>query len=74
MKVDVAVKNLREVKDVFDKNDVNFWLDTGTLLGAVRDGKMIEWDHDMDLGLWYNDVKRIISAFSEFKNHVTALF
>jgi hypothetical protein len=67
MKVETAVENLREVKDVFDRNNVTFWLDSGILLGAVRDGKMIEGDTDIDLGTWYHDLNKIISTFSEFK-------
>jgi phosphorylcholine metabolism protein LicD len=67
MEVETAVKNLREVKDVFDKNNIIFWLDQGTLLGAVRDGKLIEWDTDIDLGTWYKNATRIISTFPEFK-------
>jgi hypothetical protein len=67
MNVDVAVENLKEVKDILDKNGVEFWLDSGTLLGAVRDGKIIEWDNDIDLGTWYNNLTRIISICPEFK-------
>jgi hypothetical protein len=62
-----AVKDLKEIKDVFDKVGVTFWLDCGTLLGAVRDGKLIEWDADIDLGTWYNNMKQIVSAFPLFK-------
>lgn len=68
MKEETAVENLREIKDIFDENGVKFWLILGTLLGAVRDGKIIEWDNDMDLGLWYNDVNRVISVLSEFRS------
>ena len=67
MKVEIAVENLRDVKEVFDKNDVNFWLDSGVLLGAVRDGKIIEWDTDIDLGTWYNNLTKLISTFPKFK-------
>lgn len=67
MNIEVAVKNLREVKDVFDKNGISYWLDTGTLLGTVRDGKIIEWDTDIDLGAWYNSVAQLISIFPELK-------
>ena len=67
MNVEIAVENLREIKDILDKIGVEFWLDLGTLLGAVRDGKIIEWDNDIDLGTWYNNVTRIISIFPEFK-------
>lgn len=67
MKIETVVENLREIKDIFDIIGINYWLDTGTLLGAVRDGKIIEWDNDVDLGAWYDDdIKQIISAFPEF--------
>jgi len=64
---DVAVENLTEIRDVFHKIDVEFWLDHGTLLAAVRDGKIIEWDSDVDLGTWYDNTKQILSALGEFK-------
>ena len=68
MKERVAVENLREIKNVLDKNNINYWLDFGTLLGAVRNGKIIEWDSDIDLGTWYGNVNQIISLFSGLKN------
>jgi len=67
MKEEVAVENLREIKDVLDKNNINYWLDLGTLLGAVRDGKIIKWDTDVDLGSWYSNATQIISAFRQLK-------
>jgi phosphorylcholine metabolism protein LicD len=50
MNEELAVKNLKEVKEIFDRAGVKYWLDSGTLLGAMRDGKIIEWGHDIDLG------------------------
>ena len=67
MEETIAVENLREVREVFDINKINFWLDSGTLLGAVRDGKIIEWDADVDLRIWYKNATKLISTFPEFK-------
>lgn len=65
MKEEIAVENLMEIKDIFDENGIGFWLDSGTLLGAVRNGKLIEWDEDIDLGTWYNNIQQIVSTFPE---------
>jgi phosphorylcholine metabolism protein LicD len=58
-------KNLfLKVKDLLDKNEVEFFLFAGTCLGAVRDKGFISWDkEDIDLGLFskdYDKVKQII--------------
>jgi len=45
-----AVKaNLLEMKDILDKLGIKFWLTHGVLLGAVRQGGLIPYDHDLDL-------------------------
>lgn len=67
MKEKVAVEDLREIKYIFDKKGVEFWLEHGTLLGAVREGKIIEWDSDIDLGTWSDYIEQIVAAFPEFK-------
>jgi len=53
MAVDEAkwVETLKEIKHILDDVGVKYWLDFGTLLGAVRDGKFIPWDTDIDLGM-----------------------
>lgn len=67
MKEDIAVQALKEVKEVFDKAGIKFWLICGTLLGAIRDGKIIEYDTDIDLATWHDNVDKIVSVFPELK-------
>ena len=58
----VAIEALRQVKDVFGRYDIEFWLDTGTLLGAIRDRKFIPWDSDIDLATWVENRDKILEV------------
>ena len=50
-----AVELLEGVVSTLEKYGCNYWLDGGTLLGAVRDKKLIPWDHDLDVGIKYEN-------------------
>lgn len=48
--------NSLEFVDHFFKNvGINFWIEAGTALAAWRDGKLLDWDHDIDIAIWYDD-------------------
>jgi len=42
---------LKILKEVFDKQCQDYWLDYGTLLGYVRNGQIIKNDIDLDFGI-----------------------
>ena len=50
-----AISLLENVVDYLEKYGCKYWLDGGTLLGAVRDRKLIPWDHDLDIGIKYEN-------------------
>jgi len=49
---------LGSTKKILDRHNIEFWLDCGTLLGAIRDGKFIPWEYDIDLGVWDDEFSR----------------
>ena len=46
---------LAKVGDVFSELGITWWLEYGTLLGAVREHDFITHDVDIDIGLWHQD-------------------
>jgi len=54
-----AIRVLGQVTENLDKHGIEYWLDMGTLLGAIREKKFIPWDHDIDLGTWHGNAIKI---------------
>ena len=63
---EVQLGLLKEFKRVCEKNGIRYYLACGTCLGAVRNQNFIPWDHDADVFIYANDIKKLLEVKSEF--------
>jgi len=64
---DIQLANLKLLKEldyVCKNNGLTYWLDFGTLLGAVRHKGYIPWDDDIDTGMIRDDYEKLINCFN----------
>jgi phosphorylcholine metabolism protein LicD len=63
-----AIDFLYQIDEVIKKSNSKYWIEGGTLLGAIRDKKLIPWDHDLDMGIINNSDKEIDKLIKNLKD------
>lgn len=51
-------KTAKHTFEVLDEAGIRYWLEAGSLLGAMRSGDILPWDHDVDIGFIREDLSR----------------
>lgn len=57
---DELVKMLAYLTDTLEKNGINYFVSSGTCLGAIRHGGFIPWDNDIDLFMFKEDYEKFL--------------
>ena len=55
---DYLVEILNNTTNILKDNNIDYWLDFGTCLGAYRDNDFISHDTDIDISICVKDLKK----------------
>ncbi len=58
---------LKWIVELLKDAGIKHWVDSGTLLGLVRDGKLLEHDRDIDISMWDSDIDKLIGLTDAFR-------
>lgn len=56
---------LIEVDKICQKHNIKYWIEGGTLLGAVRHGGFIPWDDDLDIAVMHDEYKKMLEVLEK---------
>lgn len=56
----IAIKVLKDVTGLLEKNNIEYIVDYGTLLGIVRENRLIPWDTDLDISITGDQLEKFL--------------
>lgn len=66
----VLLEIMKELHDFCLANNIKYYLDAGSVLGAVRHNGFIPWDDDMDIMMFREDYDKFISLAHKLPEHL----
>ena len=66
-------RDLNWIVDLLVRNGIEAWIDHGTLLGIIREGRLITWDKDIDISVLKRDANKTQSIVDRIDDELSNL-
>jgi phosphorylcholine metabolism protein LicD len=66
----IALKMLKDITNLLDELNIPYWLEGGTLLGIIRENRLLPWDNDLDISIKEDYYDLLISNIKRLKYRV----
>jgi len=63
------ISKLKYIIKILDSAGIKWWIDHGTLLGIIREARLLPWDDDIDISIFKSDLERAWKAL-EGNRHI----
>ena len=63
----IGKRLLLDIVDILNEENIDYMLDSGTLIGLVRDGDILPWDDDVDFTLPERELEKFLAVLDRFK-------
>jgi phosphorylcholine metabolism protein LicD len=57
---------MKDTHEILTKHNIQYWITSGTLLGAARHKGIIPFDDDLDIGVMHADEIRLQDILTDF--------
>lgn len=58
---------LHQLVSILESGEIGYWVDSGSLLGIVREGHLLEHDPDIDISIWASDLDKFLEVIDLIK-------
>jgi len=65
---EIGLKMLEDISIILNKHNIEFWLESGTLLGIVREGRLLPWDNDIDIAISEHSIEALLKVLPQISN------
>lgn len=64
----IGLTMLEDIHTILNKHNIEFWLESGTLLGIVRENRLLPWDNDIDIAINEKSLPALLNVLPQISS------